>query len=114
MLTYITRYTWLLAIASLSISASLPEGGSLTGIVTDGHKQPLMGVTVVIKHIPTGTFRGAITRADGRYMLRNLRSGGPYSIMLSMTGYKSQSVDNITLKDGQKMVMDFKMPQNRR
>jgi uncharacterized membrane protein len=113
MLTFITRYAWLFLVAAVSTSA-VPEGASVTGIVTDDRKEPLMGVTVVIKHVPTGTFRGAITRADGRYMLRGLRSGGPYSIMLSMTGYKSQSKDDIQLKDGQKLVLDFRMPQNRK
>jgi hypothetical protein len=107
------RYSWLFFLPLAGVGASTgPQGATISGYVTDNHKEPLQGVTVVMKHLPTGTFRGAITQSDGHYVLRNLRPGGPYSILLSMTGFKSQSRDSLRLKDGQKLVMDFRMQGN--
>lgn len=82
---------------------------ALHGLITDDRNQPLMGVTVVAKHLPTNTFRGTLTEANGTYELRNLRIDGPYLLTLSYTGYRTQYRDSILLNDGARMKLDFKM-----
>jgi len=91
-----------------------PTHATVTGIIIDEQNEPLMGVTVLMKHLPTCTFRGAITRPDGRFALQNIRSGGPYTLTLSYTGYKNQTKDSLLLEDGKKLSFDFKMMPNSR
>ncbi len=86
-----------------------PQGATLRGTVTDEHAEPMMGVTVLMKHLPTSTFRGAITRADGSFMLSNLRAGGPYAITLAYTGYTAPGRDSLQLGEGQQQVLNFRM-----
>ncbi|MBU6341305.1 MAG: carboxypeptidase regulatory-like domain-containing protein [Bacteroidetes bacterium] len=82
---------------------------TLHGLITDARNQPLMGVTVVVKHVPTNTFRGTLTENNGEFELRNLRAGGPYLLTLSYTGYKTVYRDSILLNDGERKRMDFMM-----
>ena len=44
---------------------STPQGNEVTGTVTDGEGEPLLGVTIVVK----GTLRGVISDADGIYSI---------------------------------------------
>jgi hypothetical protein len=82
---------------------------TLQGLIMDERNQPLMGVTVVVKHLPTNTFRGTLTENNGAYELRNLRAGGPYLLTLSYTGYKTQYRDSLILNEGEIRQLDFKM-----
>ena len=52
--------------------------GSFTGLVTDEQGGALPGAIVTAVHVPTGLRQEATTGRDGRYVLSNLRSGGPY------------------------------------
>lgn len=93
-------------------AAQPPMTASLNGTIFDEYRKPMMGVTVLLKHLPTGTYRGAITRSDGQYALTKLRTGGPYSVTLAFTGYKGQSKDSLMLEDGQKLSLDFNMQRS--
>jgi hypothetical protein len=81
----------------------------LVGTITDDHKEPLMGVTVVAKHLSTSTFRGCITNSEGRFTLKNLRHGGLYSITLSYTGYKTLVKDSLLIVEGAPLELNFQM-----
>ncbi len=70
---------------------------TLNGIVTDAKGAPVPGASVLVKHEPTGYSTGTQTNAKGIYVIPNLRVGGPYTIQISYTGYKEQTLDNINL-----------------
>ena len=58
--------------------------GKLTGKVVDGEtKEPLIGASVMVE----GTKYGAITDADGNYIIINVEPG-EYSVSASMVGYR--------------------------
>ncbi|SNS98192.1 Carboxypeptidase regulatory-like domain-containing protein [Ekhidna lutea] len=79
---------------------------TITGEVKDSDGEPLIGVTVLVKHRPTGTQTGTITNASGRFTAPNLRVGGPYEVTLSYVGFESFTVDNIFLKLGSNYEID--------
>jgi hypothetical protein len=74
---------------------------SMSGILLDNNKEPLIGASVVVIHEPSGSEYATITRDDGRYSLSGLRVGGPYSITTSYVGYKDVVQNNIYLNLGQ-------------
>ncbi len=83
--------------------------GAISGIVTDDSGEALPGVVIEAVHEPTGTHYDSVTRADGRYVLPNVRVGGPYSVTATMTGFKTQRQENIFVKLGEDKVINFQL-----
>ncbi|HFS67553.1 MAG TPA: TonB-dependent receptor, partial [Flavobacteriia bacterium] len=82
---------------------------ALTGMVTDENNEPLAGATVVAVHTPTGTEYGAITQFSGKYSIRNMKIGGPYTVTFSYVGYQKQKFENIYLQLGQTFNLNAKL-----
>ncbi|NVM76264.1 hypothetical protein FHW83_002059 [Duganella sp. SG902] len=57
-------------------------GGRISA--TDG--KPAAGATVTITHVESGTVSNVVTDAEGRYVQRGLRTGGPYTITITKDG----------------------------
>lgn len=68
---------------------------SISGVVTDPSGEPLIGVTVVAEHMPSGTRYGAATNASGRYVIPAVRVGGPFTITATYTGYETVTREGI-------------------
>ena len=81
---------------------------TLKGIVKD-KEGPLMGAEVLVIHVPTGTRAGAITQENGRFVLPNLRIGGPYKVEVKFVGYQPVVLENIFLKLGETKNLDIFM-----
>ena len=105
---------WLLAAALLffafpgaDLSAQGNEPGRVTGQVTDENGAPMSGVQIVIVNQQTGHQSGALTQANGRYLVMGLRPGGPYRIEARMIGYGLEMVENVNLSAGGTFEADF-------
>ncbi len=72
----------------------------IKGIVKD-QNGPMLGAEVMVLHKPTGTKTGTITQENGRFILSNLRIGGPYKVVVKYVGYQPVEIDNIFLKLGE-------------
>ena len=83
--------------------------GSISGLVTDVISDPLPGVVINAVHEPTGTQYTEVTQADARYAMRNVRVGGPYSMTATMPGFKTQKKDNLFVKLGEDLVVNFQL-----
>lgn len=84
--------------------------GSISGIVTDqGASTPLPGAVITAVHEPTGTRYNAVTRADGRFAILNVRVGGPYTVTATMKGFKTQEQDNLFVKLGADIFLTFRL-----
>ncbi|MEO6812403.1 MAG: TonB-dependent receptor, partial [Ginsengibacter sp.] len=81
----------------------------IQGIVTDENNSALAGATITSIHIPTGTKNTTTSRKDGRYNLPNLKVGGPYTVIVSFVGFKTEKQENITLLLGQEFNEDVKL-----
>lgn len=82
---------------------------SITGTVVDEDGEPLPGANVVAVHEPSGTQYGAATSENGRYTLRGLRSGGPYTVTASFVGYRSVQETDVTVRLEQQRRIDFQL-----
>ncbi len=74
---------------------------SMGGKVTSTDDEPIVGVTVVATHEPSGTVYGSITNEDGRFSIQGMRSGGPYIVEFSSMGYETVQYKEIALQLGE-------------
>ncbi len=99
----------LLAVMLLG-TAAFAQGvttASMTGVVTDGEGNGLVGATVIAVHTPSGTKYGALSRDGGRYDLPNLRVGGPYTVTISYTTFGKVETEGIFLRLGESFRRDY-------
>lgn len=108
-----SKYFLSLLIVMILVPAIAFSQGATTaavnGLVSDESGKPLVGATVKVLHIPSGTLSGAITNGSGRYNVLNLRVGGPYQVKVSMVGYDTASKYNVYLAVTQNLNIDFKL-----
>src|SRR5688572_33035126 len=72
----------LAAAPAFAQNTSAALGGTISG--ADG--QPVSGAQVTITHAESGTVSNAVTDAEGRYLARGLRVGGPYTVTITKDG----------------------------
>jgi hypothetical protein len=98
-----------LALPSL-VSAQSVTTGAVSGVVEDESGGVLPGATVVAVHGPTGTQQSGVTAADGSFTLLNLRAGGPYSVTVTLAGFREQKQDNVNVPLGGTTQLGFRLP----
>lgn len=81
--------------------------GSFSGLITDTNGGPLPGAVITAVNEPTGTRYNDVSRANGRFDIRNVRVGGPYEVTVTMTGFKTQEKDNLFIKLGEDLFLEF-------
>jgi len=91
MLTIITMFVGSVAFAQVTTSA-------LGGKVVDAQGEAVVGAYVVATHTPSGTIYGATTNLDGRYTIQGMRSGGPYTVVISCLGYQDVTYTELILQ----------------
>ena len=89
------------ALALLFAGQAFAQGttSSLRVDVSDEQGNPLSGVPVTIRHMPTGRTQIVTTNPSGSVSARGLRVGGPYEVSIAAaSGYTAQSVQDIMLE----------------
>lgn len=76
----------LAAAPSFAQNTTSAIGGRISG--ADG--KPAGGAVVTIVHTESGSVSNVVTDAEGRYVARGLRTGGPYTITISKNGVTEQ------------------------
>ncbi|SHO65416.1 TonB-dependent receptor [Algoriphagus zhangzhouensis] len=74
---------------------------SIQGTVSDSSGETLPGANIVATHEPSGTRYGAVSNLEGRFVLPNMRVGGPYTVRVSFVGFEERVFDSIVLGLGQ-------------
>ena len=88
----------LLSFIFLSLDASAQETNSqASGKITTYKNEILRGATVTAIHEPTENIFITQSRTNGYFHLFNLKPGGPYTIIVSYTGYETVKRENIFL-----------------
>ena len=93
--------------AARPTSAQTVTTGNLSGVVVDQQGGVLPGAVVVAIHTPTGTKYETVTQADGRYSLQNLRVGGPYTVTVTMSGFRKETVGSVMVALGEERAANF-------
>ncbi|MBQ0068866.1 MAG: TonB-dependent receptor, partial [Bacteroidales bacterium] len=87
-------------LAAFSMNAQVTTS-AMSGLVTDENNETLIGATVTAVHTPSGTKYNAVSNLDGRFSIQGMRTGGPYKVEVSYIGYKTKTIEGITLALGE-------------
>ena len=96
-------------VAASQAGAQTVTTGTISGIVSDAQGGVLPGATVTALHIPTGTRYEAVTEAAGQFTMLNVRAGGPYTIAVSMSGFRDESLSDVQVALGEDKKVTFTM-----
>jgi len=102
-----------LASASIALagraSAQTLTTGTLSGVAVDQQAAVLPGVSIQATLVDTGTKYDAVTQADGAFIIPNVRVG-TYTVVASLSGFKTQTQGDVVVKLGETKTVDFKLP----
>ncbi|MEQ7801178.1 carboxypeptidase regulatory-like domain-containing protein [Pedobacter sp. ASV1-7] len=84
---------------------------SISGRVADA-KGPLPGASIKAVHVPTNTAYSLVSNNGGRFTISNMRSGGPYTIVISYIGYEPETINNIYLKLGETLPINVNLSES--
>jgi nitrate/nitrite-specific signal transduction histidine kinase len=76
---------------SLSLALAAPAFAQNTtsaigGRISAADGKPAAGAQVTILHVESGSVSNVVADAEGRYVARGLRAGGPYTITITKNG----------------------------
>ena len=74
---------------------------SVRGDVVDQNGNPVVGATVVVTHVPSGTKSTQTTDGEGGFNAAGLRLGGPFTVEVSAPGFETASQEIGFLAAGQ-------------
>lgn len=80
---------------------------SIKGIVKGSNSESLPGATIQAVHTPTGSKYSALSNEDGRFNILNMRIGGPYKIVVTFVGYKTEEITDVFLELGKTSALEF-------
>ncbi|MES2151736.1 MAG: TonB-dependent receptor [Pseudomonadota bacterium] len=83
----LTKLALALSIA-LSAAPSFAQNttSAIGGRISGADGKPAAGATVSIVHTESGSVSNVVTDSEGRYVARGLRTGGPYTIIITKNG----------------------------
>ena len=93
-------YFLFLLVLSINCSWAQVTTSSIEGRMLDTKGDGLIGATVQLTHLPTGTKYGAVTDIDGRYRIFNMNPGGPYELQATYVGFVTETRRDINLSLG--------------
>jgi Carboxypeptidase regulatory-like domain len=100
--------TFFISIICLTTHAQVTTA-TLSGTITNAEGKTLSGATIKITYANAGINKSTVSQSNGSYVVPNLKVGGPYTIVVTYTGYLSKTEDNIVLELGQNTAVDFKL-----
>jgi Carboxypeptidase regulatory-like domain/TonB dependent receptor/TonB-dependent Receptor Plug Domain len=103
------RHALMLSVALMGAPAMAQEtAGQINGAITATNGQPLANAQVRIVHTPTGAVTSATTNAEGRFIGRGLRLGGPYEVTVTSPGGAPEKVqENVFLVLGEAYDLNY-------
>lgn len=106
------RYYLAASVAGLSVAtaiatpAAAQETTSSVRGTVEADGAPVVGATVIVEHVPSGTTSTSVTDASGNFSANGLRVGGPFTVTVDAAGYETTTVTDLNLQAGQ----PFRLP----
>ncbi len=104
----------LLALLCVGTSSLLAQGittAAIGGKVVSSTGEALPGANIIAVHAPSGTTYGTSSRPNGRYVVPNVRVGGPYTVTVSFVGYKRVIQENVYTNVSQTTELNFTLAE---
>ena len=104
-------------VCALAITASAQvTTGSLNGKVQNEKQEGVSGASIIAIHLPSGTTYETTSRADGRFIIINMRVGGPYSVTAAYAGtggaaFSPETQENVEINLGVATDLTFNVRQ---
>ena len=98
-----------LSLVAVPAAGQTVTTGVISGAVVDPQGGVLPGATVVAVHVPTGTTYESVSQSDGRYSLLNVRAGGPYTVTVTMSGFRKEEQMGVQVNLGEERAVNFSM-----
>jgi hypothetical protein len=102
------------ALVTGAIAYTQVTSSNITGNITSDKGEALVGATVKVTHVPTGTVYIAQTRTDGAYTIVNMIPGGPYKVETSFVGFNNDTQSDIQLPLGETVRVDASLISNQK
>ena len=94
-------------ISSITLQAQITTS-SIKGTVTQQNK-PLPKATIIATLVATSEKYTTLSQLNGNYTINNLKTGGPYTVIASYTGYYSDTTTDVYLTLGNAIILDVSM-----
>jgi hypothetical protein len=82
---------------------------TISGLVLDDEREPLIGASVLVRNESTGFEAGTVTGVDGRFQLQQLPLGGPYTVSISFIGFNSQKLSGYRINQGDRVNIETQL-----
>ena len=96
------------AVAGVHAQARL-TGADIDGVITDQSDAVLPGALVTVTNAETNVPRTVTSDANGRYYVAALPPG-TYRVSVTLSGFVTQSSENVVLRLGQSLALNFSLP----
>jgi hypothetical protein len=99
-----------------AVAAAQVTTGSLNGKVINEKQEGVAGASIIAIHLPSGTTYETTSRDDGRFVILNMRVGGPYSVTAAFTGtgtaaFAPETQENVEINLGVATDLTFNVRQ---
>lgn len=99
------KITGILSLLLLTAQLAFAGFGEINGRVLDADGQPVYSAHVLLKS-GDQAINQAFTDFEGYYVIKPI-SSGTYNMSISLIGFQTQVIENISVSDGQIRVVDF-------
>lgn len=89
--------TWVLLSLTTARAQTVAPTAEINGTVSSDKGDVLPATTVVAIHLPTGIRRTTTTDDQGAFTIPAMLAGGPYTIQIAQSGYRTQLLTNVFL-----------------
>jgi hypothetical protein len=99
--------TLLFFVFGLQTMVAQSTTSSIKGTVKSSDTELLPGASILAIHTPTGSKYSALSNAEGRFSMLNMRVGGPYKVVVTFIGFRTQEINDVFLELGKPFSLDI-------
>lgn len=99
-------------IVSTTNSYGQATDATVTGIIKGADGNALPGATIMARNESTGFQTGTVSNIEGRYTMRQVPLGGPYTVTITYVGFATQTRTGYRLNQGDRLEVNVSLSEN--